>query len=284
MTFSVGVIGLGIIGKPIAERLVKAGFRVAVHDVRDEPVAELKNAGATACASSAEVAGRSDIIISLVLDRAQTHDVVFGEKGVIQTIRPGTLFATGSTLGPAPVRSIAAALAAKGCMTLDMPITGGYPAAYEGKLVLMIGGAQDALERALPVFRAFANNILRVGDIGAGQVAKLAHQLVMSVNVIALLEGLSLGVAGGVEPAMLKQVLKDGLANSRVLQVWDELGPRYKSMLKPAPPGASLPNLRKDLHSALELAHELGVTSYLGTQASLIADAGIATGHDNPLL
>ena len=189
MTYSVGVIGLGIIGKPIAERLVKAGFRVAVHDVRDEPVAELKNAGATACASSAEVAGRSDIVISLVLDRAQTNDVVFGEKGVIQTIRPGTLFATGSTLGPAPVRSIAAALAAKGCPTLDMPITGGYLAAYEGKLVLMIGGAQDALERALPVCRAFAQNILRVGDIGAGQVAKLAHQLVMSVNVIALLEG-----------------------------------------------------------------------------------------------
>ena len=284
MTFNVGVIGLGIIGKPIAERLVKAGFRVAVHDVRDEPVAELKNAGATACASSAEVAGRSDIIISLVLDRAQTNDVVFGEKGVIQTIRPGTLFATGSTLGPAPVRSIAAALAAKGCATLDMPITGGYLAAYEGKLVLMIGGAQDALERALPVFRAFAQNILRVGDIGAGQVAKLAHQLVMSVNVIALLEGLSLGAAGGVEPAMLKQVLKDGLANSGVLQVWGDLGPRWKNMLKPAAPGAALPNLRKDLHSALELAHELGVVSYLGTQASLIADAGVATGHDNPLL
>ena len=284
MTFNVGVIGLGIIGKPIAERLVKAGFRVAVHDVRDEPMAELKNAGATACASSAEVAGRSDFIISLVLDRAQTNDVVFGENGVIKTIKPGTIFATGSTLGPAPVHSIAAALAAKGCATLDMPITGGYLAAYEGKLVLMIGGGQDTLERALPVFRAFANNILRVGDIGAGQVAKLAHQLVMSVNVIALLEGLSLGVAGGVEPAILKQIFRDGLANSGVLQVWGDLGPRYKSMLKPAPPGASLPNLRKDLHSALELAHALGVTSYLGTQASLIADAGVATGHDNPLL
>lgn len=284
MTFNVGVIGLGIIGKPIAERLVKAGFHVAVHDVREEPVAELKNAGATACASSAEIASRSDIIISLVLDRAQTNDVVFGEKGVIQTIRPGTIFATGSTLGPAPVQRIATALAAKGCTTLDMPITGGYLAAYEGKLVLMIGGTQDALERARPVFRAFANNILRVGDIGAGQVAKLAHQLVMSVNVIALLEGLSLGAAGGVEPAILKQVLKDGLANSGVLQVWDGLGPRWKNMLKPAPPGAALPNLRKDLHSALELAHELGVVSYLGTQASLIADAGVATGHDNPSL
>lgn len=284
MTFNVGVIGLGIIGKPIAERLVKAGFRVAVYDVRDEPVAALRAAGATACASAADVAGRSDIIISLVLDRAQTDDVVFGANGIIQTIRPGTIFATGSTLGPAPVRSIAAALAAKGCTTLDMPITGGYLAAYEGKLVLMIGGAQDTLERALPVFRAFAHNILRVGDIGAGQVAKLAHQLVMSVNVIALLEGLSLGVAGGVEPAMLKQVLKDGLANSGVLQVWHDLGPRWKNMLKPAPPGAALPNLRKDLHSALALAHELGVVSYLGTQASLIADAGVATGHDNPSL
>jgi 2-hydroxy-3-oxopropionate reductase len=284
MTYNVGVIGLGIIGKPIAGRLVKSGFRVAVYDVRDEPVAELKSAGATACASSAEVASRCDFIISLVLDRAQTDDVVFGARGIIQTLKPGTLFATGSTLGPAPVRRIAAALAAKGCTTLDMPITGGYLAAYEGKLVLMIGGPQEALERALPVFRAFANNILRVGDIGAGQVAKLAHQLVMSVNVIALLEGLALGVAGGVEPAILKQVFKDGLANSGVLQVWDGLGPRYKNMLKPAPPGAALPNLRKDLHSALELAHELGVVSYLGTQASLIADAGVATGHDNPSL
>ncbi|MEK7874877.1 MAG: NAD(P)-dependent oxidoreductase [Pseudomonadota bacterium] len=284
MTFSVGVIGLGIIGKPIAERLVKAGFRVAVYDVREEPVAELKSAGATACTSSAEVASRSDFIISLVLDRAQTDDVVFGAKGIIQTIKPGTLFATGSTLGPAPVQRIATALAAKGCTTLDMPITGGYLAAYEGKLVLMIGGAPDALARALPVFRAFAHNILRVGDIGAGQVAKLAHQLVMSVNVIALLEGLALGMAGGVEPAVLKQVLRNGLANSGVLQVWDGLGPRFKNMLKPAPPGAALPNLRKDLHSALELAHELGVVSYLGTQASLIADAGVATGHDNPSL
>lgn len=284
MTFSVGVIGLGIIGKPIAERLVKAGFRVAVYDVREEPVAELKSAGATACTSSAEVASRSDFIISLVLDRAQTDDVVFGAKGIVQTIKPGTLFATGSTLGPAPVQRIATALAAKGCTTLDMPITGGYLAAYEGKLVLMIGGAPDALARALPVFRAFAHNILRVGDIGAGQVAKLAHQLVMSVNVIALLEGLALGTAGGIEPAILKQVLRSGLANSGVLQVWDGLGPRYKNMLKPAPPGAALPNLRKDLHSALELAHELGVVSYLGTQASLIADAGVATGHDNPSL
>ena len=284
MISNVGVIGLGIIGKPIAARLVAAGFRVFVYDVRDEPVAELQAAGATACISSADVAGRSDIIISLVLDVAQTADVVFGARGIVKSIRPGTLFATGSTLGPAPVRKIAAALDAQGCATIDMPITGGYLAAYEGKLTLMVGGAEEVLERATPVFRAFAHIIIRAGDVGAGQAAKLAHQLIMSVNVMALLEGLSLGVAGGVEPAILRQIIRDGIANSGVLQLWPGLGPRWKNMLAPAAPGAELPNLRKDLHTALQLARELGVDLPIGTQASLIADAGTATGHDNPLL
>jgi len=280
---NIGVIGLGVIGKPIALRLIKAGFHVAVFDVRPKPVAELKEAGATACTSSADVAGRSDIIISLVHDAAQTDDVVFGANGIIGALRPGTIFATGSTLGPEPVQRIAAALAGRGCVTLDMPITGGYLAAYEGKLVLMVGGDETTLARALPVFYAFAHIITRAGDVGAGQTAKLAHQLVMAMNVMALLEGLAFGAAGGVEPAVLKQILKDGLANSTVLQVWNELGPRWKDMLKPAAPGAELPNLRKDLHTVLELARELGVELHVGTHASRIADAGVATGHDNPL-
>ena len=281
---NVGVIGLGVIGKPIALRLIKAGFRVAVFDVRPEPVAELKEAGATACTSSADVAGRSEIIISLVHDAAQTDDVVFGANGIIEALKPGTIFATGSTLGPGPVQRVAAALAERGCATLDMPITGGYLAAYEGKLVLMVGGDETTLARALPAFYAFAHIITRAGDIGAGQTAKLAHQLVMAMNVMALLEGLALGAASGVEPEILKQILKDGLANSTVLQVWNELGPRWKDMLKPAVPGAEVPNLRKDLHTVLELARELGVELHVGTHASRIADAGVATGHDNPLL
>jgi len=284
MTVNVGVIGLGITGKPIAGRLIKAGFSVAVYDIRDEPVAALKSAGATACSSAADVAGRSEIILSLVSDREQTDDVVFGANGIIGSIRSGTIFATGSTLGPAPVRRIAEALAAKGCATLDMPFTGGYIAAHEGKLVLMIGGAEAALERAMPVFRAFAHIITRAGDVGAGQAAKLAHQLVMGVNVMALLEGLSLGAAAGVEPAVLRRILKDGIANSGVLQLWDDLGPRWKTMLEPAPPDTPLPNIRKDLHWALELAQELGVELPIGAHASQIADAGIATGHGDPAL
>jgi 3-hydroxyisobutyrate dehydrogenase-like beta-hydroxyacid dehydrogenase len=182
------------------------------------------------------------------------------------------------------VQKIAAALAVQGCATLDMPITGGYIAAYEGKLVLMVGGDEATLARALPAFYSFAHIIMRAGDVGAGQVAKLAHQLVMGMNVMALLEGLAFGKAGGVEPAVLKQILKDGLANSTVLQVWGDLGPRWKGMLKPAVPGAEVPNLRKDLHTVLELARELGVELRVGKEASRIADAGVATGHDDPLL
>ena len=284
MMENVGVIGLGIIGKPIAERIIKAGHRVFVYDVRDEPVAALQAGGATACASSADVAGRSDIVISLVLDGPQTDDVVIGPHGIVQTIRPGTIFATGSTLGPAPVRKIAAALDARGCFTIDMPITGGYLAAYEGKLALMVGGAEEVLARAMPVFRAFAHVITRAGDVGAGQAAKLAHQLIMSINVMSLLEGLALGTAGGVDPVVLKQIIRDGIANSGVLQLWPELGPRWKKMLETATPGADLPNLRKDMHTALALAAELGIKLPIGTQASQIADAGTATGHDNPLL
>lgn len=281
---NVGVIGLGVIGKPIAVRLLKAGYRVFVFDVRAEPVAELKAAGANACASPADVAAQSDIVISLVHDAAQTDNVVFGADGVSGALLQNAIFATGSTLGPAPVQRIAKALAENGCDTLDIPITGGYIAAAEGKLALMVGADETVLARALPVLYTFANVITHCGEVGAGQSAKLAHQLVLTMNVLALLEGLALGTAGGVKPDVLKQVLKDGLANSTALQVWHDLGPRWKGMMKPAAPGEPVPNLRKDLHTALDLARELGLDLHIGEHASRIADSGKATGHDNPAL
>ncbi len=284
MQANVGVIGLGALGRPISELLLKAGHSVAVYDVRAEPMAALKNAGATACASPAAVAKRSDLIISLVLDQAQTETIVFGADGVLASLQRGAILAIGSTLNPACVRKIAEALTARDAHTLDMPISGGIVAAREGTLSLMAGGPQAVLDKALPVLRVFARDITRTGEVGSGQAAKLAHQLVFATNVMALLEGLSLGVAGGVEPAALKQVFKNGLANSTVLQVWDDLGPRWKGMLKATPPDVTPPNMRKDLHLVLEYARELGVNLYLGTQGSMIADAGIASGHDNPLL
>lgn len=280
----VGVIGLGALGRPISELLLKARYRTAVYDVRREPVQELAALGAVACKSPAAVAEQSDLIISLVSDAAQTDAIVSGDRGILDTFQRGAIFATGSTLGPEPVQRVAMKIAAKGGDTLDMPISGGILAAKEGTLSLMVGGSQATLERVLPVFRVFARDITHTGAVGSGQAAKLAHQLVFSVNVMALLEGLALGKAGGVEPEVMKTVLKQGLANSTVLQVWHDLGPRWKGMLEATPPGAALPNMRKDLHLVLELAAELGIQLPVVTQASQIADAGQATGHQDPLL
>ena len=284
MTIAVGVIGLGAMGEPIAGLLLKAGFAVSVCDVRPDPVERLARLGATSCASPAEVGKTSDVIVSLVSDAAQTTQVVFGESGLVCEARPGAIFAIGSTLGPEPVRKIARALAPKQVHVLDMPISGGLVAAREGTLSLMLGGEDAIVDRAMPVLHVFARDITRTGGVGSGQTAKLAHQLVFSVNVMALLEGLALGAAGGVEPAVLKQVLGQGLANSAVLQAWKDLGPRWKGMLAEIPAGATPPNMRKDLHLVLEFARDVGVPLFVGSQASLIADAGIATGHRDPRL
>lgn len=275
----IGVIGTGIIGKPIAERLLKAGLAVFVYDVRPEPVAALAAQGAVACTSAADVASRCDLVISLVFDQPQTDDVVRGARGIVHALKPGTIFATGSTLDPAYVQEIAGVLAARGYAALDMPITGGFLAAADGKLVLMVGGAPEVLERARPVFETYAHVITHTGDVGTGQAAKLAHQLVMGTNILALLEGLALGAAGGVEPAVLKRIFAEGIASSGVLGLWNEMGPRWKSMLQPGAPGAPLPNLRKDLHTALALARAHGVELPVAARASAVADTGTATGH-----
>lgn len=282
MTISVGVIGIGALGEPIAGLFLKAGFATSVCDVRREPVARLAELGAQACASPAEVARQSDVIVSLVLDEAQTMDVVLGKSGLHGELRPGAIVAIGSTLGPEPVRRIAQALVPRRAHVLDIPISGGIVAAREGALSVMAGGDDAVLERALPVLKVFARDITRTGGVGSGQTAKLAHQLVFSVNVMALLEGLALGAAGGLEPAVLKEVLRKGLANSAVLQAWPDLGPRWKGMLAPSAPGAPLPNMRKDLHLVLQMAEALGVPLHVASQASRIADSGQATGLYSP--
>ena len=154
-----GVIGLGALGRPVAELLLKAGYAVAVYDVRAAAVSALQAQGATACASPAAVAEHSELVISLVSDRAQTEDIVFGANGMQGHLRAHTILALGSTLGPEPVRQIATALEAQAVEVLDIPISGGIIAAQQGALSLMVGGAAATLARALPVLRVFAREI-----------------------------------------------------------------------------------------------------------------------------
>jgi 2-hydroxy-3-oxopropionate reductase len=284
MTLSVGVIGLGALGEPIAGLFLKAGFATSVCDVRRDPLERLAKLGGRPCASAAEVARHSELIVSLVLDQAQTMDVVCGKSGLLGEIRPGAILAIGSTLGPDAVRRIAQMLVPKRAHVLDIPISGGIVAAREGALSVMAGGEDAVLERAMPVLKVFARDITRTGGVGSGQTAKLAHQLVFSVNVMALLEGLALGAAGGLDPGVLKEVLRKGLANSAVLQAWPDLASRWKGMLAASAPGTPPPNMRKDLHLVLQLAGELGVPLPIASLASRIADAGAATGHGDPRL
>ena len=280
----VGVIGLGALGLPITRRLINAGCTTAVYDVRFDPVRELAALGANPCSSPADVARVSDLIISLVSDADQTDAIVSGPGGILEALRPGAVFATGSTLGPGPVLRVAQQIAAKGGHTLDIPISGGILAAREGLLSLMVGGDPELLASVMPILKVFADNVTHAGDVGTGQVAKLAHQLVFSANVMALLEGLALAEAGGVAPDVIKLVLKQGLANSSVLQVWHELGPRWKGMLEAKEAGEPMPNMRKDLHLVLEMAQKLGVALPFGNNVSQVADSGKATGHNNPEL
>ena len=276
------VIGVGALGAPIAARILAAGHPTAVHDVRSTPVQALAAQGATACATAAEAAARSDIILTLVSDEAQTEAVVYGKAGILAALRPRALLIVGSTLSPAAVRKIADAVRGHGGQMLDAPISGGLVAAREGSLSVMAGGTEAALQLALPVLQTFARTITLAGDVGAGQSAKLAHQLVFSLNVMALLEGLALGAAGGVDPEVLKSIFRAGIADSAVLDLWKDLGPRWKDMLRTTDAGAALPNLRKDLHLVLAYARDLGLELPMGTEGSRVADSGKATGHDDP--
>jgi 3-hydroxyisobutyrate dehydrogenase len=154
MGTTVGVIGLGALGEPIAGRILKAGFATSLCDVRRDPVERLAQLGGKPCASPAELARQSEVIVSLVLDEAQTMEVVGGKSGLLGEVRPGTILAIGSTLGPEPVRRIAQALAPRRAHVLDIPISGGIVAAREGTLSVMAGGEDRVVERAMPTSRA----------------------------------------------------------------------------------------------------------------------------------
>ena len=278
----VGLIGLGTLGKPMAKNLVKAGFDLAVYDVREAPMKELEAAGATPCASASELAARSEVLISMVLNIIQTEEVVFGSQGVTASVRPGTKLVIGSTIGPGPMRKIAQALEPKGVTLIDAAMAGGYPAAEKGTLTVMVGGDPEVLDEVMPVLRAVGSTILRAGAVGTAQAAKLANNLTQAINIIALLEGLALGMAAGVESKTLKEILRKSSANSYVLEVWDKLGPRWKKRLARRTPEDQVPNLCKDLRLAVDFARELGVPLPVGSLASALWEGGIATGHEDP--
>lgn len=251
---TIGFVGLGIMGRPMVRNLLKAGYCVTVHDVNRAAVDELVAEGADSASSAAVVAGATDVFISMVPDSPDVVAVYTGPDGAFQALRPGWLAIDMSSISPRVARELAATAASAGASMLDAPVSGGDKGAIAGTLSIMVGGEPAAFERALPILQAMGKTIVRVGDAGAGQVAKVANQVVVALVIQAVSEGLVLGAKAGVDPARIVEVLQGGLASTRVLEMrqGNMLGGHFE-------PGFRIRLHLKDLANALALGRETGV-------------------------
>jgi len=251
---TLGLIGLGIMGRPMARNLMKAGYSLVVHDVTRTAVEELVADGATEATSARDVAERTDVLITMLPDSPQVREVYLGQDGAFEALRPGWLAIDMSSIAPSTARELAERAAAAGAEMLDAPVSGGDKGAIAGTLSIMVGGSEAAFARALPVFEAMGKTIVHVGPAGAGQVVKVCNQVVVAVVIEAVSEALVLGAKAGVDPAKIADVLQGGLAATKVLEL------RRTNMLGGTfDPGFRIRLHQKDLKNALELAGETSV-------------------------
>lgn len=212
----IGFIGLGIMGKPMAANLLKAGLKVTVWNRSEEKARELEALGAEVAASPAELAAASDYIITMLPDSPQVKEVVLA-RGVLEAARPGTLLIDMSSISPVATREIGEALAAKGIRMLDAPVSGGEPKAISGTLAIMVGGEQADYEEAKFLFDILGSSSCYIGALGSGNVCKLTNQIIVAANIAALSEGLTLAKQNGIEPMTIWNAIHGGLAGSTVM-------------------------------------------------------------------
>jgi 2-hydroxy-3-oxopropionate reductase len=254
MSTTIGFIGLGIMGKPMARNLMKAGYKLVVYNRSTAPVAELTAEGATTADSPKAVAEQSEIVITMLPDSPQVQAVVTGDDGVLAGAKAGTLVIDMSTISPVVTQEVAQAAQARGVRMLDAPVSGGDVGAQKGTLSIMVGGSAEDLERARPLFEVLGKTIVHVGGTGAGQVVKTCNQIVVALTIEAVSEALVLGSKAGVDPAVILQVLSGGLAANRVMEV---RGPNF--LQHDFKPGFKIALHHKDLGIALAAGREYGV-------------------------
>jgi 2-hydroxy-3-oxopropionate reductase len=251
-----GFVGLGVMGRPMARHILAAGFPLTVASRSPGPVQELAAAGAIAAESPAEVARASDVVVLMLPDPPDVHDVIFDENGLAGALAPGSVIVDMSTGDPLLAREWAAALTKRDIDLLDAPVSGGEVGAKERTLSIMVGGRAEALEKARPILDAMGRRVVHVGDSGAGQIAKAANQLVVAATIEAVAEALVLAAAAGVSPARVREALLGGFAASRVLELHGQrmLDGNYV-------PGARAILHRKDARIISSLARRLGVVT-----------------------
>ncbi|MGE3270073.1 MAG: NAD(P)-binding domain-containing protein, partial [Chloroflexota bacterium] len=212
----IGLIGLGIMGKPMARNLLKAGHKLIVYDIVPQSVDEIMSEGAEGGRSAKDVAEKCEFVITMVPNSPHVKAAIFGENGVAEGIKPGSLVVDMSSIDPGVSREVGTGLKEKGVRFLDAPVSGGEPKAIDGTLAIMVGGAQADFDEAKPIFDAMGSAVL-CGDIGAGQVTKLANQIVVALNIAAVGEALTLAMKSGVDPDLVYKAIRGGLAGCTVM-------------------------------------------------------------------
>ena len=219
LTETIGFIGLGVMGEPMARNLVDAGHSLVVHSRSPEPVEALAEAGAETASGPREVAEKADVVITMLPDSPAVETVVLGEDGVLAGASEGDLLIDMSTIHPTLSVTVAESAAERGVAALDAPVSGGDVGAQKGELSIMVGGEADAFERARPLFDVLGKTVVHVGESGAGQVVKACNQVVVAITIAAVSEALVLGSKAGVDPEQILDVLGGGMAQNKVVEM-----------------------------------------------------------------
>jgi len=274
MNDKVGFIGLGIMGRPMALNLNRAGRRLFVHARRQVTMEPLIAAGACACLSPAEVARQADIVFVMVADTPDVEQVILARDGVRDGVHAGSVVVDMSTISPAATRTMAERLRERGAELLDAPVSGGEAGAIDGTLSIMVGGPEAAFARVLPLFESMGRNIVHVGDNGAGQVCKACNQIAISHTMVGVGEAILMAKAWGLDPEKMRAALLGGSANSKVLEIHGQrmIDADYR-------PGFKADLHRKDLRLVLETAQALGIALPATALVSQYLNALVGRGH-----
>jgi 2-hydroxy-3-oxopropionate reductase len=269
----IGFIGLGIMGGPMSQHLLRAGYRLTVLDRVPELQSKVVAAGAIVGASPKHVAEPSDVVITMLPDSPDVEEVVLGRNGVLEGLRPGSLFIDMSTIMPSVARRVTEAVRQKGSDGLDAPVSGGQVGAQNATLSIMVGGSAAAFERAKPILEKMGRNIVHVGEAGAGQVTKAANQVVVAVTIAAVSEALLLAAKAGVDPAKVREALLGGFAQSRILDLHGN-----RMLQRNFQPGFKVRLHRKDMSIILNTARELGLALPISAAVAELMNALMANG------
>lgn len=271
----IGFIGLGIMGKPMSKNLVKAGHELVVCDFNKDAVAELVEMGAKQAANGAEVAKECDVIITMLPNSPHVRSVALGENGIVDGAHEGSVLIDMSSIDPTESKKIGEELAKKGIEMLDAPVSGGEPKAIDGTLSVMVGGKKDLFDKYYDMLMVMAGSVVYVGELGSGNVAKLANQIVVAVNIAAVGEALAFAKKAGTDPELVYQAIRGGLAGSTVM---DAKAPMMLS--RNFKPGFRIELHIKDLNNALNAAHAISAPVPLTGQLMEMMQALKADGYE----